>query len=152
MVRKDISKIIEIENMSQFDPWSSKQLTNELNKRNTIGITATSMDKNGNEEILGYIVYQLNKNFFQIERIAVHNNYRKKGIGKKLIQKLISKLTEDRRNFIDIIVRENNLYGQLFLRSQSFKALKILRNQFEDTGEDGYLMRLRYKNCMTQLV
>jgi ribosomal-protein-alanine N-acetyltransferase len=40
-------------------------------------------------------------------------------------------------------VRETNLTAQLFFRSQGFKAVRVLRSYYEDSGEDAFLMQYR---------
>ncbi|HEV3083032.1 MAG TPA: ribosomal-protein-alanine N-acetyltransferase RimI, partial [Gemmataceae bacterium] len=38
-------------------------------------------------------------------------------------------------------VRESNLPAQLFFKSQGFKAVRVLRRYYEDSGEDAYLLQ-----------
>ena len=42
-------------------------------------------------------------------------------------------------------VRETNLDAQLFFRAQGFRAVNVLRDFYEDTTEDAYLMQYRYR-------
>ena len=58
-----------------------------------------------------------------------------------MVQKLISKLSTQRRNRILLEVRETNLVAQLFFRNSSFRAVSVLRDFYEDTTEDAYLMQ-----------
>ena len=44
---------------------------------------------------------------------------------------------------ITLEVRETNLAAQLFFRHEGFKALKVLRSFYEDSGEDAYLLQYR---------
>ena len=55
--------------------------------------------------------------------------------------KLISKLSSHRRTRITLEVRETNLPAQLFFRAQGFRALRVLRGYYEDSGEDAFLMQ-----------
>jgi [ribosomal protein S18]-alanine N-acetyltransferase len=41
-------------------------------------------------------------------------------------------------------VRETNLTAQLFFRKQEFKAVRVLRAFYEDSGEDAFLMEYRF--------
>ena len=38
-------------------------------------------------------------------------------------------------------VRETNLAAQLFFRQRGFKAISVLRDFYDDTTEDAYLMQ-----------
>ena len=40
-------------------------------------------------------------------------------------------------------MRETNLTAQLFFRSQAFRAVRVLRSYYEDSGEDAFLMQFR---------
>jgi ribosomal-protein-alanine N-acetyltransferase len=46
-------------------------------------------------------------------------------------------------------VRETNLSAQLFFRSLGFRAVSVLRDFYEDTTEDAYLMQYRYRAAET---
>jgi ribosomal-protein-alanine N-acetyltransferase len=153
MIRKDFPEVINIENTSQLDPWSNKQLFGVLGKKHTIGLVATLKDENKNK-IVGYVIYELQKQRFDLQRFAVHHKYRRKGIGKLLIEKIVKKphSSINKRKEIHIVLRETNLEAQLFFKSQKFKAIEVLRQNFEDTQEDGYLMRLALTQKEPQLV
>ena len=60
-----------------------------------------------------------------------------------MVAKLISKLSSHRRTRITLEVRETNLAAQLFFRTQGFKAMRVLRTYYEDSGEDAFLMQYR---------
>ncbi|MEM7316575.1 MAG: ribosomal-protein-alanine N-acetyltransferase RimI, partial [Planctomycetota bacterium] len=50
-----------------------------------------------------------------------------------------------RRNRIMLEVRETNLQAQLFFRSGGFKAVSVLRDFYEDTVEDAYMMQYDFQ-------
>ena len=53
------------------------------------------------------------------------------------------KLSSHRRTRITLEVRETNLPAQLFFRTQGFRAVRVLRSYYEDSGEDAFLMQYR---------
>ena len=61
-----------------------------------------------------------------------------------MVAKLISKLSSHRRTRITLEVRETNLVAQLFFRAQDFRAVRVLRGYYEDSGEDAFLMQYRF--------
>ncbi len=63
-----------------------------------------------------------------------------------MVGKLVSKLSSHRRTRITLEVRETNLAAQLFFRKQEFKAMRVLRAFYEDSGEDAFLMEYRFGN------
>jgi ribosomal-protein-alanine N-acetyltransferase len=60
-----------------------------------------------------------------------------------MVAKLINKLSTHRRQKITLAVRERNLAAQVFFRAFDFKATKVLRNYYEDSGEDAFQMEYR---------
>ena len=63
-----------------------------------------------------------------------------------MVSKLISKLSSHRRTKITLEVRETNLTAQLFFSRQNFKAVRVLRGYYEDSGEDAFLMQYRFSD------
>jgi ribosomal-protein-alanine N-acetyltransferase len=89
------------------------------------------------------MIYELHKSKLHILNFAVSPLYRRSAIGSQMVAKLISKLSSHRRTRITLEVRETNLPAQLFFSKQSFRAVRVLRNYYEDTGEDAFLMQYR---------
>jgi ribosomal-protein-alanine N-acetyltransferase len=86
------------------------------------------------------MIYELHKTKLHILNFAVHPAYRRAGVGGQMVAKLISKLSSHRRVRITLEVRETNLVAQLFFRSQGFRAMRVLRSFYEDSGEDAFLL------------
>jgi L-amino acid N-acyltransferase YncA len=74
---------------------------------------------------------------------AVAPSVRRQNVGGQMIQRLIDKLSQQRREEIVLEIRESNLPAQLFFQSQGFRAVRVLRNLYEDTDEDAYVMHYR---------
>ena len=89
------------------------------------------------------MIYELHKNRLHILNFAVAPAHRRTGIGGQMVAKLIGKLSSHRRTKITLAVREPNLAAQLFFRAQDFQAVRVLRNYYEDSGEDAFLMEYR---------
>jgi [ribosomal protein S18]-alanine N-acetyltransferase len=138
MIRRDMASVLEIENESFEFPWSEEEFIRCLRQRNCIGMVAES-----GEEVIGYMIYELDKNKIHLLNFAVHPRYRRTGTGRAMIQKLIGKLTNQRRNRISLEVRETNLPAQLFFRELGFRAINTLRGYYIDTSEDAYKMIYR---------
>ncbi|MDX1948703.1 MAG: ribosomal protein S18-alanine N-acetyltransferase [Pirellulaceae bacterium] len=139
MIRRDMPEVLNIENGSFEFPWSEEDYIRCLRQRNCIGMVAEH-----NERVVGFMIYELHKNRLHILNFAVHDQLRRRGIGTQMIRKLVSKLSPQRRNRIMLEVRETNLAAQLFFRDLGFRAISLLRDFYEDTTEDAYLMQFRY--------
>jgi ribosomal-protein-alanine N-acetyltransferase len=141
MIRRDMPEVLVIEAASFEFPWLEDDFIRCLRQRNCIGMVAEQAENN---RIRGFMIYELNKNRIQILNFAVDPETRQRKIGTQMVQKLIEKLSIQRRSRILIEVRETNLTAQLFFRSCGFRAIYILRGYYEETPEDAYLMQYRY--------
>lgn len=140
MIRRDMADVLQIENQAFEFPWSEEEFVRCLRQRNCIGMVAEWDDK-----IVGYMIYELHKNRLHILNFAVSSAYRRRGVATRMTAKLTGKLTAQRRSRILLEVRETNLAAQLFFRKEGFKAVSVLRDFYEDTTEDAYVMQFRYK-------
>ena len=89
------------------------------------------------------MVYELHPSMLRILNFAVSPNCRRSGVGQQMVQRLIDKLSQQRRYKIKVEVKETNLDAQLFFAAQGFKATGLLTDHYEDTDEDAYLMTYR---------
>ncbi len=140
MIRRDMPDVLDIENRSFEFPWSEEDFIRCLRQRNCIGMVAEY-----DEQVVGFMIYELHKTRLHILNFSVHEDFRQRGVGHAMVSKLISKLSHQRRNRILLEVRETNLSAQLFFRRAGFSAVSVLRDFYDDTTEDAYLMQYRYE-------
>lgn len=138
MIRRDIGEVLQIESASFEFPWREEDFIRCLRQRNCIGMVAEH-----DERVVGFMIYELHRNRLHVLNFAVHPDFRRRDIGTAMLRKLASKLSPLRRNRIMLEVRETNLAAQLFFRDQGFRAVSLLRDFYEDTTEDAYLMSFR---------
>src|SRR5438128_5850046 len=138
MIRRDMPEVLQIERESFEFSWTEEDFLRCLRQRNCIGMVAEQ-----GEKVVGFMIYELHKAKLHILNFAVSPAYRRTGIGAQMVAKLISKLSSHRRTRITLEVRETNLPAQLFFRAQGFKAMRVLRSYYDDSGEDAFLMNYR---------
>lgn len=135
MIRRDMPEVLNIEQGSFEFPWSEEDFIRCLRQRNCIGMVAEHDNR-----VVGCMIYELHKNQLHILNFSVRPDYRRRNIGRKMGEKLIGKLSQQRRNRIVLEVRETNLAAQMFFRRIGFKAMSVLRDYYDDTTEDAYVM------------
>jgi ribosomal-protein-alanine N-acetyltransferase len=135
MIRRDMPEVLAIEHASFEFPWCEEEFLRVLRQRNCIGMVAEY-----GERVVGFMIYELHKNKLEVLDFASHPEFRRMGVGRQMIAKLVSKLSSHRRTKIALFVRETNLGGQFFYRIQGFRAMEVVREHYPDTGEDAYLM------------
>lgn len=139
-IRRDMPEILAIEGEAFPYPWTEEQFINCLRQRNCIAMVAEHGDR-----VVGYMVYELLKARLQLLNFAVDADYRRQGVGRMMCDKLYNKLSSHRRTHITCEIREGNLDAQMFFRAMGYRAVSVLRDFYDDTDEDAYLMRRRYE-------
>jgi [ribosomal protein S18]-alanine N-acetyltransferase len=138
LIRRDMADVLRIEHESFEFPWTEEDFLSCLRQRNCIGMVAEH-----EQRIVGFMIYELHKSKLNILNFAVGDDARRNQVGTQMVQKLVDKLSQQRRNEIILEVRETNLSAQLFFSNHGFRAVSILRGHYDDTTEDAYVMRYR---------
>ncbi len=136
LIRRDMQEVLRIESASFEFPWTDDDFICCLRQRNCVGMVAEHDHK-----IVGFMIYELHKSRLHILNFAVAPEVRRSGVGAQMVRRLIDKLSKHRRNEMLLECRERNLEGQLFFRSQAFRAINVLRGHYDETGEDAYIMQ-----------
>jgi ribosomal-protein-alanine N-acetyltransferase len=136
MIRRDMPEVLAIEHASYEFPWCEEEFLRVLRQRNCIGMVAES-----GERVVGFMIYELHKSRLQVLNLAVSPEFRRMGVGRQMVAKLVGKLSSHRRTRIALQIRESNLDAQLYFRALEFRAVEVIRDAYEDTGEDAYVLQ-----------
>jgi [ribosomal protein S18]-alanine N-acetyltransferase len=138
-IRRDLPEVLAIEEASFEYPWAEEDFLRTLRQRNCVAMVAER-----DEQIVGFMVYRLMPTQLELINLAVHPARRREGVGTTLIGKLAGKLTPQRRKRLWLDVRERNLPGHLFLQACGFRAVRVLREAYDEPpGEAAYRFALR---------
>lgn len=123
--------LLERENFSQ--PLSLKQIE-EMDRSESYRIYREE-DERG---VCGYLIIHDSFDVYEIIKIAVRSDARRKGIGEKLIERAFSQM--DLPLFLE--VRESNFAAQELYKKLGFEKVGERRGYYQDTGEKAILMLL----------
>lgn len=137
LLRLDMPRVLAIEELSCENPMHEREFSDLLKIGNTVARVAEI-----DGHVCGFSVYSLGKRSISLLNLAVDPDFRRNGVGRKLIGKLVEALSANRRHKIDVRVRERNLAGLLFLKACGFLATGTDREWYTDTQEDAILMSL----------
>lgn len=132
----DLYDVTQIEKDVFEYPWSRQTFENSLRQRNCIGMVAEHC-----EHIVGYFLYELHEKRIHILNFAVARNRWGQGVGRQMLDKLIDKLSPNKRVRITLEVRETNLNALLFFKACGFKATQVLRDYYDESPEDAIVMQ-----------
>ena len=168
MSHNDIDEILEIENQSFPKPWSialfEKELDNpfsfsfvaRLNKKDSSKPSTTFVRVGGTARVghsdvvlgklIGYIVIWLVAEESHVLNIAVHPDYRRKGIGKRLIKFIMDFLLNKSTRAVYLEVRKSNTAAQKLYRGLGFREIGVRKGYYSDNKEDAVVMGLELKD------
>jgi len=126
MKDKDIPAVVEIENLSFQFPKPESVFREDEHKY----LLAKDDDR-----VAGYIGVEKILDEVHIINMAVHPDYRGKGIGKRLMQHV---LNDEEVFFLE--VRVSNETAKKIYEKYGFKVINVRKGYYAD-GEDAYVMR-----------
>lgn len=134
MIRRDLPEVIKIYNYYFGVLWTEEDVTALLRQRNCIGMVVEYENK-----VVGFMIYELHKSRLRVLSLAVDIDYKRQGVGSAMIQKLVDKLSQQRRKELVLEVNEVNLDALLFYKALGFKAQSVLKSHYT-SGDDAYQM------------
>ena len=139
----DIEEALVIEAMSFAHPWGEATFRETLKHRDCYALAAEI-----GQQLVGFMVYDLFPKHYQLLTLAVHPMFRRMGVGRSLMNKLVAKMCQGQRCRIMTAVHESQLGAHLFLKASGFRATAILKNYYPDCSDEAYLFQLR-KPCLS---
>lgn len=133
LIRRDTDEVNAIERSLAL-PMSEEDRLAALRSRNVIGMVAEH-----GMQVVGFFIYEMHKSKLEIVRLAVHPEFRRRGVGTQMLARLYSKLSSHRRTRIVATVPESELNVLQLLRSAGYLATRTVRGYFGE-GEDGIRM------------
>lgn len=128
--REDLHFIMEIEEKSFKSPWTYEMFNYYIGSE---GFLVFVIDPN----IVGYIIIRLQRLFrpgpfliAHLDSIAVHPDWRRKGIGSYLLKIGIEYATSKGAKTMQLKVREHNLPAILLYTKFGFKIIGIKKNYY----------------------
>ena len=140
MAEAHVSQIAELEKLCFSAPWSRNSVASELNNPLSLWLVATDADT-----VAGYIGSQSVMGEADMMNVAVHPDYRRKGIGKQLVEALVASLKDNGVYSLTLEVRASNepaisLYDQL-----GFTQVGRRPNYYRDPREDALILRKEWE-------
>ena len=125
---------IEVECFSV--PWSREALEEEL--ENPMAQYVVCCDPDGN--VVGYIGSRIVMDSADITNVAVRLQYRRRGIARQLVGRMLEQMAEKGVAGVLLEVRESNLPAQNCYAQAGFTVVGRRKNYYELPKEDALLM------------
>ena len=127
----------------EFDSfWNTNILRQEILNKNCKYIIAKTDDG----EILGFAGILINVDIVEIMNIVVRKNYRRNGVGQKLLDELINLAKETNLNNLSLEVNSKNVPAIKLYEKNGFIQIGI-RKKYYNNIDDAILMQKNIKKC-----
>jgi ribosomal-protein-alanine N-acetyltransferase len=133
MTSEDVKELAELEALCFSVPWSEKSFFEE-----TMNPVARYFLAKEDEKIVGYGGIWLVSGEGNITNIAVHPEYRKRGIASKILEALLSVSGDCEQIFLE--VRQSNTAAIGLYEKYGFKKYGIRKNYYHLPTENAILM------------
>jgi ribosomal-protein-alanine N-acetyltransferase len=131
----DLDEVMAIERASFPFPWSPRFFLQEIQVPCARSILAQADDK-----IVGYVLFWLLPDEVDIHNIAVRSEYRRRGIGRMLLQEVLAAARQRQSARVTLEVRKSNIAAQTLYRSTGFVMTGVRKGYYSDNGEDALAM------------
>lgn len=136
MKSEDIDEVLEIEKLSFKTPWSRESFISEIEKND---LAQYIVVKVGNK-VIGYAGMWFILDEAHITNIAIHPEYRDRGIGDKLIKMIIEMVRENGLKSITLEVRDSNQQAIYLYEKNGFTIEGVRKGYYFDTNDDALIM------------
>ena len=133
---KDVDEVAAIEQAVFARPWSRDSFRQELTRNAAARYLVAEEDGH----VVGYAGAWIILDESHITNIAVREDARGRGLGRRLTQELLQTLSSLGACYATLEVRVSNLRAQQLYKSLGFVSVGKRKRYYEDNGEDAFLM------------
>ena len=135
MCKEDVKAVAQIEQICFRSPWTEHMLMSEMKNRLA---HYHVMEQEG--KIAAYAGMWILFDEAHITNVAVLPQYRRKGLGRKLMLFSMQTAVRFGANKMTLEVRESNVGAQTLYAGVGFVKAGKRRKYYSDTGEDAYIL------------
>lgn len=139
MILSDLDQIMILEKNCFKVPWSRESFEAEIVKNELAHYIVLEIDS----QIVGYggVWYVMDEG--HITNVAIDSNYRKQGLGKKIVAEMIEKAKLSKMNHMTLEVRRSNSPAISLYERMGFEILGTRPKYYTDNNEDALIMWLK---------
>jgi len=135
LYEENIDELATLENLCFSDPWSANMFLGDFKSGHTFYYGAFDGDK-----LIGYIGMLDLGEETEITNVAVHPDYRRRGIASKLISEILKCCINNYVSEIHLEVRESNESAILLYQKFGFEKVGLRKKYYKNPTENAILM------------
>ena len=118
------------------DAWSEKSVASELTNKLSLWLVAVDGDR-----VAGYVGSQTVCDETDMMNVAVTADYRRQGMGEKLVLALEEALKAIGSQCLTLEVRDSNTPARTLYEKLGFQQIGLRKNYYRNPKEDAYILR-----------
>ena len=131
-----VPQIAALEKLCFSDPWSEKSIETELSCRLSVWLVALE-----GEQVVGYVGSQTVIDESDMMNIAVHPDFRRRGIAEALVAELEAALRQRGSRALTLEVRDSNAPAIALYEKLGFAQIGLRKNYYRNPKEDARILR-----------
>jgi len=144
----DIARIRELEQQSETAAhWSTSQYHALFSPDGPERVTLVAISDSAEAPIRGFLVALCLPYEWEVENIAVQQEFRRSGVGSSLVRGLLAEARTAGATSVLLEVRESNPPARLLYEEIGFKLEGRRRDYYRNPVEDALLFRFPLQSC-----
>ena len=139
MVEADLDEVLAIERVSFVTPWTRAAFCYEIEQNKVARCTVMRAGK----DVVGYVCLWEIGHEIHITNLAVHPEWRRRGVGKRLLALTMAEGGARGVTLAFLEVRPSNTQALRLYESLGFQIIGRRSGYYFDTGEDALVMEAR---------
>ena len=136
-----VPQVAELERICFADPWSEKSVASELDNKWALWLVAVEDD-----QVIGYIGSQTSIDETDVMNVAVHPDFRRRGIAESLIIRLVEELKNRGSHALMLEVRASNAPAIALYEKSDFLQVGCRKNYYRNPKEDALILRKEWSS------
>ena len=135
-----MSAVAALETICFSDPWSENSVSSELMNKLALWLVA---EENGT--VAGYIGSQTCGEESDVMNVAVHPDFRRRGIAEALVNALVEELKAIGSHCLTLEVRASNVPAIALYEKMGFSEIGRRKNYYRNPREDALILRKEWE-------
>ncbi len=143
MTEHDLLEVVEIEECSGLSRWGWSAYYAELQGRNSHLMLVARIDSQKSirrSKLAGYIVARLGSDELHINNVAVREDFRRRGIGRRLLKRILEEGKRSGAIAAYLELRAGNQAALALYEECGFQVTARRKNYYSDPVEDALVM------------
>ena len=140
MKAEHVPQVAQLEKLCFADPWSEKSIATELDSPWSYWVVAVA-----DGQVVGYVGSQSSYEQADIMNVAVHPDWRRRGIAESLIDCLMKELRTRNCMALMLEVRASNAPAITLYEKLGFHQVGLRKNYYRNPKEDALILRKEWE-------